>query len=58
MKLSQLLEIQRCYALLRDAEITRLPLSDIDYVTCLRAQSVLHDEVQKSTQEIEIEVTA
>ena len=58
MKLSQLLEIQRCFALLRDVEINTNALSPKDYVDCLRAQSMLNVEINELAQTIEIELEA
>ena len=40
MKLKTLIEYQRCFKILRNAEKTSTPLSGEDYVACLSASSI------------------
>ena len=56
MKLSTLLEVQRCFDLLRDAEQSRKSLSGEQYVECLRVKSVLDYEIEQITKNQQVEV--
>jgi len=45
MKLQTLLEVQRCFDLLRRAESSREPLKSADYIDCVKVKSLLNYEL-------------
>jgi len=58
MKLSVLLEVQRCYDMLREAEVAGKPLLRSDYTACLNVCVELKIALQEITSKIEVEVIA
>ena len=47
MKLKTLIEVQRCFELLREAECVQKPLSSQDYIDCLTCWSTFKYELKK-----------
>jgi len=54
MKLQTLLEVQRCFDLLRRAESTREPLASADYIACVRAAGLFDYELAFSLKDHDI----
>ncbi len=57
MKLKTLLEYQRCYNILRDAETDRRQLTSNEFMAALKAKSVFDYELAEHTKDIQLEIT-
>jgi len=57
MKLTTLLEYQRCYDILRRAEAEQRQLTSKEYMEALRASSVFDFELLEHTKPITMEIT-
>lgn len=57
MRLTTLLEYQRCYDILRDAEMDRRKLTTQEYMDALRAKGTFDFELLEHTQPQTVEIT-
>jgi len=58
MKLKTLLDFQRCWLLLREAELTQVALTGQQYVDCVKAQSAFDYELRDHIESMpQVEVT-
>lgn len=57
VKLQTLLEVQRCFDLLRRAESSREPLASADYIACVRASGLLDYELAFALKDHDVYVS-
>lgn len=57
MKLKTLLAYQRCFNILREAEMDRRKLTTQEFMDALRAKGTFDSELEEHTKPTEVEIT-